>query len=88
MQLSNHKHLIRNIEYLAETYTAKELDILAKKGTSGSNWGGAIKMIQDLIQSIVNCIKPYIQNLIFATPLKDSFTNCTICQITKSLPCV
>jgi len=60
------RELIRNIERLAEEYTVEELNVLLRKGTSGSNWTGAITMIRDLIQSIINAIKPYIQNLVMA----------------------
>lgn len=60
------RELIRNIEMLAEEYTVEELNVLLRKGTSGQNWTGAITMIRDLIQLIINAIKPYIQNLVMA----------------------
>ena len=60
------RELIKNIERLAEEYTVEEINALLNRGTNGSSFGTAIKTIQDLIQMIVNCIKPYIQNLVMA----------------------
>lgn len=60
------RKVIENLEKMAEEYTTEEIDALLKKGTSGSNFGTLIKLIQDLIQSIIDAIKPYIQNLIMA----------------------
>lgn len=63
------RQLIQNIEMLAEEYSVEELNTLMRKGTSGSNYGTMMKTIQDLIQLIVNCIKPYIHNLVIAIML-------------------
>lgn len=60
------RSLIENLERLAEEYTVEELNVLLRKGTSGSNYGTLIKFIQDLIQMIINAIKPYIHNLVIA----------------------
>lgn len=60
------RQLIQNFETLAEEYTVEELNVLLRKGTSGSNWGTVMKSIQDLIQLIVDCMKPYIHNLVMA----------------------
>ena len=63
------RQLIRNIEKLAEEYSVEELNTLMRKGTSGANYGTMLKSIQDLIQLIINCIKPYIHNLVMAVIL-------------------
>lgn len=60
------RECIENIEMLAEEYTVEELNVLMRKGTAGQDWSGAIRMIRDLIQLIVDAIKPYIQNLVIA----------------------
>lgn len=60
------RELLENIEMLAEEYTTEELNVLVRKGTNGANWGSVIKSLQDLIQLIIDCMKPYIHNLIMA----------------------
>ena len=60
------RDLIENIEMLAEEYTTEELNVLVRKGTNGANWGSVIKSLQDLVQLIIDCMKPYIHNLIMA----------------------
>ncbi len=60
------RELIQNIEMLAKEYTTEELNVLVRKGTNGANWGSVVKSLQDLLQLIINCMKPYIHNLVMA----------------------
>lgn len=60
------RELVRNIEMIAEVYTTEEINVLVRKGGGDSNWGTIIKSLQDLVQLIVNCLKPYLHNLVMA----------------------
>lgn len=60
------RELITNIEMLAEEYTVEELNVLVRRGTNGSNGGTIIQSLTELVQLIIDCMKPYIHNLIIA----------------------
>lgn len=60
------RDLIRNIEMIAEEYTVEELNALLRRSKNDPSWGTVIKSLHDLIQLIINCMKPYVHNLVMA----------------------